>query len=167
MSVRPICVRRLCAADAESFRAIRLEALQRCPEAFGASWEDERRKPASWFVERLQKGAVFGGFLDEELTGIVGFHVPESEKQRHKGLLWGMYVREAAWGGGLGKALATCVIEYARERVEQIQLTVVTTNERACRLYTRLGFETYGVERRALRVGPRYFDEQLMVRNFG
>jgi RimJ/RimL family protein N-acetyltransferase len=56
------------------------------------------------------------------------------------------------------------VIEYARNTpgVEIIQLTVTAGNAAACALYDRAGFVLYGLERRALRVGPGdYRDEEL------
>jgi ribosomal protein S18 acetylase RimI-like enzyme len=51
----------------------------------------------------------------------------------------------------------------AQPELEQITLAVVTTNEAARSLYRSLGFATYGVEPRALKVGERYLDEDLMT----
>jgi RimJ/RimL family protein N-acetyltransferase len=42
-------------------------------------------------------------------------------------------------------------------------LTVVASNVAARRLYSAAGFEEYGLERRALKVGDEYYDEVLMV----
>jgi len=44
-----------------------------------------------------------------------------------------------------------------------VQLTVVSENEAARRLYNALGFVEYGCERRALKQDGRYYDEVLMV----
>jgi RimJ/RimL family protein N-acetyltransferase len=44
-----------------------------------------------------------------------------------------------------------------------MNLTVVSDNHPAKRLYESLGFETYGVERRALKYNGQYYDEDLMV----
>ena len=44
-----------------------------------------------------------------------------------------------------------------------IRLSVESTNEPATSLYASLGFETFGVERRALLVGGEYFDQSLMA----
>jgi len=49
------------------------------------------------------------------------------------------------------------------EGIEQLNLTVVTTNTSAKRLYASLGFEVFGTEKRALKVGQRYVDEDYMV----
>ena len=48
------------------------------------------------------------------------------------------------------------VIEHARTVVEEIRLTVVASNAPARRLYSAAGFEEYGLERRALKIGCEY-----------
>ncbi len=78
-------------------------------------------------------------------------------------MLWAMYVRDVARGSGLGKQLVAAVLNHARGRVEIVQLTVVSENEAACRLYEAMGFVEYGYEKRALKQNGRYFDEFLMV----
>ena len=84
-------------------------------------------------------------------------------KLRHKAVLWGMYVRIEARGTGLAACLVQRVIEHARPLVEEICLTVVASNIAGKRLYSAAGFEPYGIERRALKVGEEYFDEVLMA----
>jgi ribosomal protein S18 acetylase RimI-like enzyme len=51
----------------------------------------------------------------------------------------------------------------ARREVEQLTLSVVQDNEAARNLYRALGFETYGIEPRALKSAAGYADELLMV----
>ncbi len=156
-------LRRLTADDAEDFRAIRLESLERHPEAFAASYEVEAQLAVKEIARRLGKNAIFGGFKDGELMGVAGFAPLKSPKAQHKGILWGMYLREAARGSGLAQALVKTVLEYAGSKVEQVQLSVVTDNARALSFYKSLGFESYGVEPRALKIGGDYFDEELLV----
>lgn len=160
----PAAIRRLGAADAPAYRAIRLEGLERHPEAFGASFEEEALHPLSWFEGRLASSAVFGAFEGEALLGVAGLGVQGSAKQAHKGFLWGMYVRPEARGGGIGAALVEAVLAHARGRVERVDLRVVTVNETARRLYERHGFTAYGTERHALKLGDRYYDEVMMAR---
>jgi RimJ/RimL family protein N-acetyltransferase len=159
-----IKVRRLDADDVANYRGIRLEALKNNPEAFGSSWEAEAANPESWWAQRLETNIVLGGWIDSSpLLGVVGFYVHSGTKVQHKGVLWGMYVRPDARGTGLAACLVRRVIAQARPLVEEICLTVVASNAAAYRLYSRAGFEQYGLERRALKIGDAYYDEALMA----
>ena len=165
MNADEIYIRQLTPADAASYRGIRLEGLSRNPEAFGSTFEAEFSKPLAWFFDRLSKTQIFGAFRGSDILGVVGFAVREVEKETHKGLLWGMYVRPSARGTGIAQQLVEAVIEYAQPRVELIQLCVVMGNERARRLYARLGFVEYGIERNSLKHDGRYYDEILMAKD--
>ena len=157
-------VRRLETDDAAAYRELRLEGLKDHPDSFGASWEDEIEKPDSWWRERLASNTVFGGWTERSpLLGVAGFQVPGAAKQRHKGMLWGMYVRPDARGTGLAASLLQHVIAHARPQVEEIRLTVMASNTAAHRLYSAAGFRPYGLERRALKVGDVYYDDMLMA----
>ena len=149
--------------DAGAFRALRLEALERHPCAFAAAHDEESGHSAADVAERLARQVVFGGFVDGALVGVAGFATPALAKKMHKGVLWGVYVGAPRRGRGLGCALVARVIEHARERVAQLHATVVTGNAVARGLYRDLGFVPYGLEPRALKVGERYFDQELMV----
>lgn len=164
MDSAQIQIRLLSPADAAHYRAIRLEALERNPEAFGSTFEAEHAQPLSWFAGRLAGATVFGAFLGAELLGTAGLMIQQGRKQAHKGLLWGMYVRPQARKAGIGRRLVEAVIDHARLHVELIQLTVVRENEPARRLYATLGFSEYGLEKHALKQDGRYYDEVLMAK---
>jgi ribosomal protein S18 acetylase RimI-like enzyme len=97
------------------------------------------------------------------LLGVAGLAIREGEKERHKGLLWGMYVRPDARKAGVGRRLVEAVIDHARAHVEVIQLSVISDNQPARRLYGSLGFVEYGLERDSLKQSGRYYDEILMA----
>jgi ribosomal protein S18 acetylase RimI-like enzyme len=156
-------IRRLMPADAARYRELRLEGLRCNPEAFGSTYETESVQPLGSFSERLAGSAVFGAFHGAELLGIAGFAVRNGVKEAHKGLLWGMYVRPDARKAGVGRRLVEAVIDFARQRVELLQLSVVSDNEQARRLYIHLGFVEYGVEKHSLKQHGRYYDEILMA----
>ena len=155
------------ADDAALYRAIRLEALEAHPEAFGASFADEAAQPLTFFAGRLAGNTVFGGFDGAMLLGAAGFRAQTGLKHAHKGLLWGMYVRPAARGTGLARELVDAVLAHAQGRVELVQLTVVADNVTARRLYEARGFVAYGMEARSLKVDGRYLDEVLMAKMLG
>jgi len=160
----PPSIRPLTPSDAVAYRDIRLEGLQRNPEAFSSTFERESAMPLDWFAERIVKGHVFGAFDGGELLGVAGYWPQEGAKVSHKAGLWGMYIRKAARGSGLGQRLIAAIVDHASGRVEQLQLGVASDNEAAIRLYRKTGFSEYGREMKALKDGNRYFDEILMVR---
>jgi ribosomal protein S18 acetylase RimI-like enzyme len=156
-------IRRLTAADATAYREIRLAGLRDTPEAFGSTFARESTQPLAWFCDRLGNSAVFGAFDATALLGVAGLAIREGEKEKHKGLLWGMYVRPDARKAGVGRQLVEAVIDHARAHVEVIQLSVISENRPARRLYTSLGFVEYGLEKDSLKQNGRYYDEILMV----
>ncbi len=164
MDVADIHIRQLTPADAALYRSIRLAGLEQNPEAFGSSFQAEFSRPLAWFFDRLSTSQVFGAFSGTDIMGVAGLAVRQGEKEAHKGLLWGMYVRPAARGTGVARRLVEAVIDFARGRVELIQLSVVSDNERARRLYARLGFVEYGIEKNSLKQGGKYYDEILMAK---
>jgi ribosomal protein S18 acetylase RimI-like enzyme len=157
-------IRRLRPEEAAAFRVIRVEALATNPEAFETTLEKQAAEPLSRFADTLKSAAVFGAFRHSEIVGMAGFFVHRGQRTRHKGVLWGMYVRPAVRRQGFGRALVRGVVVHAREHVEQILLSVVSTNEAARRLYSQEGFLEYGLEKRSLKQDGQYFDEILMAR---
>jgi ribosomal protein S18 acetylase RimI-like enzyme len=162
-------VRVLTPTDAADFRQLRLQGLEECPTAFGASWADEEKKPLAFFQQRLESTAdrwVLGAFADERLIGIVGFVRDGGEKSRHKGFVWGMYVDPAHRRHGVGFSLLTELIARASamEGLVRIRLSVVTTNTSALQLYERLGFERYGEEPQALCIEGTFHAEYHLSR---
>jgi RimJ/RimL family protein N-acetyltransferase len=156
-------LRRLTAEDAALYRDIRLEALETTPDAFASTFEMERDYPLERFAMRLADAHVVGAFDGATLVGVAGFYIQAGPKHGHKGILWGMFVRPAYRGTGLSRRLVAAIVEHARSQVELLQLFVVGDNIAARRLYRRLGFVEYGVERRATKYRGRYHDDVLMA----
>lgn len=157
---------RLAPTDAEAFRTLRLEALTTAPEAFGSTPEEEAARPMDFVRARLDPSipdAIFGAFAGDDLVGIAGFALSQGIKKGHKGLLWGVFVRAGWRDRGTGEQLVRAVIDHARNHVLLLQASVVTTNASARRVYSRLGFAAYGLERQALRVGDAFHDEELLA----
>lgn len=164
-------IRRVVETDAAAWWALRLRALREHPEAFGSDYDEARLRPlarATGFLRPHPDAAgdfVLGAFAGGMPVGTIGFRRERRGKMRHKGAIWGVYVAPEGRGRGLGRALLTATIALARAQpdLEQIALAVVTENAAALALYRALGFVEYGIERRALRVGGRYYDEALLT----
>ena len=157
----------LTAADAEAYRSLRLEGLQNNPEAFGSSFEEEKNYPIEQFADRFESQGSYtiGVFDHEELVGVATLVRESKLKLKHKASIFAVYVSPKKRGLGIGKRLMVEAINKARELkgVEQLTLTVVSTNASAKGLYSSLGFEIFGTEKRALKIGQQYFDEDYMA----
>jgi RimJ/RimL family protein N-acetyltransferase len=143
-----------------------LEGLRAHEESFRISPRDELNAPfpTRGTPDSFTLGAVS---VDDELLGVVSFEREGAtrEKLRHKGLLFRMYVARHASGQGIGKILIREIIDRARQiaDIEQINLTVIAANERARGIYAAFGFETFSIEKRAIKYNGKYFDEETMV----
>ncbi|MGA2419373.1 MAG: GNAT family N-acetyltransferase [Candidatus Acidiferrum sp.] len=156
-------IRRLLPADAALYRDIRLEALRLSPEAFGSTFERENAQTLEWFAQRLGNSDMFGAFYGAEIVGTAGLLFGTGRKEEHKGRLVGMYVRPDARKSGVGRRLVEAILDFARPRIEIVQLAVVSENHKAIRLYASLGFVAFGLEKNSLKEGGRYYDEVHMA----
>lgn len=162
-----LAVRRIRPGEAQVFWALRLRALEEHPEAFGASLEEDSALPLETVRSRIEGPgqAVLGAFDGARLVGVVGLYRDTQRKGAHTAHVWGMYVAPEARSRGLGRRLVEAAIEEARRMggVERLLLTVAAGNAPAQALYRALGFQTYGVEPKALKIGGAYVDQELMV----
>jgi ribosomal protein S18 acetylase RimI-like enzyme len=164
-------IRLLTASDAEAWWHLRLEALQNDSASFADSAEEHQTKSLDFVRERLSgdpaEKFVLGYFENGALCGTAGFYRSAHLKERHKGTIWGVYVRPESRGKGVAWAIMQEVIRRARklEGLEQI-LLIASAHLPARKLYEGLGFEAYGIEPRSLKIGTEYVDDVLMILRF-
>ncbi|MGC2966660.1 GNAT family N-acetyltransferase [Paraburkholderia aspalathi] len=169
-----LLVRQLGLADRDAYFQLRLRGLKAHPESFGQSYEDAVAKGAARHDAMLEgTRAAEGDFLlgayesaNTPLIGVVGLLRNQSDKERHKASVVGMYVAPEAAGRGVGRALLNELLARAAqiEGLRQIQLMVGSRNEAARKLYESIGFRKYGCEMEALNVGGVFHDADLMAR---
>ncbi|PAD82688.1 GNAT family N-acetyltransferase [Niallia circulans] len=160
-------IRQLGPDDAEAYFALRLEALQTNTEAFGSSYEEEKDYPLSRTQSRLSDPAsyVCGAFVEKDLVGIVTLMRETKKKLSHRANIYAVYVTPKCRGKGVAKHLLKATIEKSRDLqgIEQVYLAVVAENAAAKKVYQAFGFETYGIDRKAIKINGKYYDEELMV----
>lgn len=166
-----IVIRPLAPVDAATYRDLRLRALRDHPDAFTSSEDEERARPLSWSLKRLEADPArphdvfLGAWVDGALGGMVGLQGRYRPKERHNATVVGMYVAPEHAGLRLGGALMDALIAHARTLSEllQLDLTVTAGNARAEALYRHRGFVEYGRLERAIRVGEVFHAKLHMV----
>ncbi|MFJ9782040.1 GNAT family N-acetyltransferase [Amycolatopsis sp. NPDC101161] len=130
-------VRRLTPDDVPVLREIRLRALADTPENFGSLVAVERAKPDGEWRDWLRDRAWFAAFdEDEDAVALVCGWPAEPEW-----LVFSMWVAPQARGRGVAVRLMDAVREAAEEAgADAIGLHVFEGNDRARRVYERLGF---------------------------
>lgn len=160
-------VRELTPEDAAHYQELRLFALQESPTAFSSSYDEEVNRSLDMIEKRLgdQAAQTFGTFdRDGELIGMATLYREQHVKNDHKAHLYGMYVSPEYRCQGLGKDLLEKVVAQARGLgLRQINLSVNSDNDAAVRLYESFGFERFGLEKDAMRIGEDYYDATYMV----
>lgn len=136
------------ASDWEAFRELRLRMLQDTPIAYNETYAHAAALPESEWRARAARGQEPGNISlvavaeDGTWIGIMRGFV----SARRGAMLVGVYV-DARWRGseaGVADALLEGVIDWARERGDQLLLDVHADNPRAIGFYRRHGFEPTG-----------------------
>lgn len=149
----------------DAYKVLVNEALINDHECFRISPNDELDVPFT--ADNSGDDFTLGAFDEGRLIGTVAFKREglNREKLRHKGVLSRMIVSSQYRGKGIGKQLISEVIERAKkiEGMEQINLTVIPTNEKAKALYEQFGFQTFASEPNAIKWKGTYYTEDQMA----
>lgn len=165
-----IRIRLLGTRDLAAYKALRDLMLAGFPDAFTSDAHTETPKPPDVYLGRFGIGqddaATFtlGAFDRERLIGSISCEREARPKVQHLGQVIGMMVVPDQARRGVGRALLKACIEHVRAftSVQQLTLTVTSSNAGAVRLYEQAGFVRYGTLPRALRIGDHYVDKDLM-----
>ncbi len=164
-------IRKLNFEDINSFIGIRLESLRVNPEAFLTTYDEDSCHNLKSITERFEQHSennfILGKFINNELVGIVGLFREQRIKTSHKAMIWGVFVKEDFRGNGYSRELMYEILEIAKslDGLELINISVVSENQRAYKLYKSLGFDEWGFEKNAMKHNGIYYDEYFLVKN--
>ena len=125
----------------------------------------ERPEQTRRILESLgPRDHMFVAELEGRIVGMAGLHGREG-KERHMAVL-GIGVHETFAGRGIARALITTLLDLADGylALTRIELDVYADNDRALRLYERMGFQREGVRRKALFRDGKLIDAVLLSR---
>lgn len=134
------------------------------PDEFNVTIEQER----SWiesFISPPNNVLLLADFRGRPI-GILDFQAGHRRRISHSGVI-GTSVREEFRGQGVGSALISALMDWAKQhgKVERLELLVFADNAPAIGLYKKMGFIEEGRKKKALKLSDgRYFDELLMAK---
>jgi RimJ/RimL family protein N-acetyltransferase len=115
-------------------------------------------------VNKTEYSRMFVAKDNGKIIGNAYIHTNPRERIKHKAEI-AISVLKEYWGKGVGSLLMERLIEYATNcgYTETIYLEVVSKNQRAIKLYEKFGFVTYGLNKKAIKIGKdKYYDWNLM-----
>lgn len=167
--LKNIIIKPLDSTNLQAYKALRLRALQLSPLVFGSNFAEENAySDAVWLqrIEAVGSNVVFGAFEGDALVGTAGVFMHSRLSERHRGTLWGVYVAPEARGLKLGEQLVQAIIDHAVKRFLILDAKVVATNNYARKVYEKLGFVTYGLEKKSLYIQGQFLDQELIAIDF-
>lgn len=157
-------IRQLTENDAVAYQQIRLEMLQKNPESFGDSYDDNLKQDIVFFKHRILTSYIVGCFVDGVLIGTAGYIGHEGNKVKHKATIWGVYIQPDFRGKRISQKLIENIIQECSNLFEQVLINVNADNLSAITIYKSLGFNEYGQEPNANKINGKYYDEIHMVK---
>lgn len=153
--------------DAGAFRDVFLRGLQEEQGAFLHEYDEVLAWSAERFSKWLERGNMFGAFVDNTLVGFAGINRRVGRKLQHKASVGPVYVIPEKRGLGLASQLMQALEKLARQwGVEQMTLGVNDANPVAIRLYERAGFKAWGIEKHDLKLADgSYIDNKVMAKS--
>jgi ribosomal protein S18 acetylase RimI-like enzyme len=168
----PVEIRLFTEQDAQTLWNLRMLALETDPWSFVESPEELRAISVDEYATRLRANNaanfVVGAFEQQTPLGMAGFYQESAIKRRHKGWIWGVFVKQDARGRGVARSLMAEAIKRAKfiPDLEMILLTVSVDQPAPRKLYQSLGFRSIGIEPKGVRIGNEHHDEEHMVLEF-
>lgn len=158
-----VVIRRVLDSEFEAYQALMLGCVRAHPDRFRLT-EDDVLAEIPPMGDHDPDGFTLGAFAGGKLSGVISLQREKREKLRHKALLSRMYVLKEQAGQGLGQKLLDEAIKQARAigGVRQLNLTVISDNQQAKRLYAKAGFTSFALEPGAVHAGGRDLDEEQM-----
>ncbi len=164
-----IKIRKLQPNESNSYRELRLQCLKNYPMHFTSNYYDEQAKEKLFFQTNIEQSDpnnfVIGAFNNDALVGVSGFNRYDRRKIEHKGRIIQVYVNPDYQEQHIGSNLIKATIDEAFkiEEIEQIEIDVITSNANAEKLYKKIGFTEYGIQKNFMKVDGAYYDHKMLM----
>lgn len=118
------------------------------------------------FIEDINSkdnAIMIAALMNNQIVGSATLRAGERNRVKHVGE-FGITVRKAYWGQGVGSALLNYLIEWARSTgiIRKINLRVRADNENGIKLYEKYGFQREGLITREFYINGEFYDAIAM-----
>ena len=144
-----IHIRPVAAAEWPTYRAVRLQALQESPQAFGSTYAAESQKSDQAWQSQVENAMASGqdcvlfALDDQQVRGLIWCKLAATEAGTAD--IYQMWVAPAVRGSGAGHSLLHAAVRWARQKaVRRVRLGVTHADSPAMRLYRNYGFVPIG-----------------------
>lgn len=165
-----ITVRALTEDEWETYRSLRLEALQESPDAFVADHDAEASEAEDFWRARMRRSARLVAEAGDEKVGVVSIGDATETETENGGQLFGLWVRPDWRGRSIAANLVRQGAKIAEDQgFERLFYWVGSDNGRAVAFASSFGFRPTD-ERRPMRVaggGESTEDEIALVLALG
>ncbi|TWT25334.1 GNAT family N-acetyltransferase [Planomicrobium sp. CPCC 101110] len=131
------------------------------PEEVSCNLNEEKEK----IEKNLAKNNLYAVYeADGKVVGYLVFKRYEYARLSHAGSM-GMGIAEGYRNRGIGTRLISFLIDWARQQdgLEKICLGVVSANERAIKVYRRMGFVEEGRQRSQIKYEDGSYSNDIMM----
>lgn len=147
----------------QKYKKLRIESLLDSPQSFLETPQEAESKAQKDWQKRLEN-MFFAIDEKENLLGMIGFYFEDKQKLNHILNIVSFYVSPNYRKQGIGSKLFSKVLDFARSQkhIKKLQLGVITTQKPAFNLYKSFGFQKIGIQKMAVKVDDKFYDEYLM-----
>jgi ribosomal protein S18 acetylase RimI-like enzyme len=151
--------------DWSTYKVLRLSSLRDSPDSFGSTFEQESNLTDLEWASRLEPSVKTKHLIPFVAThnGVpagLAFVLVHGENDK-TACIYQMWVSSSERGQGIGKSLMSNIISWAKKsNLQNILLSVTTTNTPAISLYTSVGFKSCS-ELEILREGSSLFTQSM------
>lgn len=137
--------------------------LAREPGEFNFTLEQERA-----FINNSlnnENNLFLIGEIDDKIIANCSVGIISNNKRYLHRASMGIAICKDYWNKGIGNKMMHECIKWCEEKgIEQLELEVITQNDRAVSMYQNFGFQIYGTKKSALKYADgTYADEYFMI----
>jgi RimJ/RimL family protein N-acetyltransferase len=145
-------------------KEIRLEALQKSPDSFLSSFEEENQSADNVWIEKLENSSLFGYFFNEKIIAFCQLKFEKAKKISHIATLSSMFVKDEKRGEGIGLELVNFVKDFAKNNgAKHLYLGCNSQNLSGIKLYKKCGFKVYGTRPNYTKIDNKFYDDLIMM----